>query len=236
MIIPFTIGKNSSGEDQFVDLSELPLLMMSYSEENVLNDFLQKIYLTKYPYKEANYFITNTRRLKLWGGNNEEDFIFLKDEPMETSINSRHQLFKWVTDEILRREQILKLKKIKNFKRYISLNLWNKDKLSYQFLVVDDIWDIVTAKPKVLGLTLMRIILYGPAVGIHTIFASGISYRNLLQQLININPFVTKVLQEKYGVPEPTQISELGRELIYSPDGLIFYRKNGFLELEKYYS
>ncbi len=235
MIIPFRIGKNSSGEDQFVDLSELSLLMMSYSEEHVLNDFFQKIYLATYPYKESNYLITNSRRLKLWGGNNEVDRIFLKDEPLETSINSRKQVFKSLTDEILRREQILKSKKIKDFKRYFSLNLWNKDKLSYQFLVVDDIWDIVTAKPKGLGLNLIRIMLYGPAVGIHTIFASGISYRNLLQHLVNINPAITKILQEKYGVPEPTQISVLGSELIYSPDGLIFYRKNRFAELEKYY-
>jgi hypothetical protein len=236
MIIPFRIGKNSSGEDQFVDLSELPLLMMSYSEEHVLNEFFQKIYLETHPFKASNYFITNSRRLKLWGGNNEVDRIFLKDEPLETSIHSRQKLFKSVTDEIIRREQILKSKTIKDFKRYFSLNLWNKDKLSYQFLVVDDIWDILTAKPKGLGLNLIRIMLYGPVVGIHTIFASGISYRNLLQELVNINPAITKVLQEKYGVPEPTQISVLGGELIYSPDGLIFYRKNGFAELEKYYS
>ena len=77
--------------------------------------------------------------------------------------------------------------------------------------------------------------LFGPAVGIHTIFASGISYRNLLQQLININPAITDMLQEKYGVPEPKQISVMGKELIYTSDDLIFYRINGFEELEKYY-
>ena len=235
MIIPFKIGKNSNGEDQHIDLSDIPLLMMSYSDEKILNNVFQKLYLLQYPYKGANYIITNSRRLKLWGARNVEDQIFLKDEPEQTSIHTRQKLFKKVIDEIVRREQILKSKKGSDFKRYYSLNLWNQDKFSFQFLMIDDIWDIVMAKPRVLGINLIRIMLFGPAVGIHTIFASGISYRNLLQQLININPAITDMLQEKYGVPEPKQISVMGKELIYTSDDLIFYRINGFEELEKYY-
>ena len=235
MIIPFKIGKNSNGEDQHIDLSDIPLLMMSYSDEKILNNVFQKLYLLQYTYKGANYIITNSRRLKLWGARNVEDQIFLKDEPEQTSIHTRQKLFKKVIDEIVRREQILKSKKGSDFKRYYSLNLWNQDKFSFQFLMIDDIWDIVMAKPRVLGINLIRIMLFGPAVGIHTIFASGISYRNLLQQLININPAITDMLQEKYGVPEPKQISVMGKELIYTSDDLIFYRINGFEELEKYY-
>jgi hypothetical protein len=235
MLIPFKIGKNSNGDDQYIDLSEIPLLMVSYSDEHILNEVFQKLQFLQYPYKGANYVITNSRRLKLWEARNVEDQIFLKDEPEQTNIHSRQKLFKKVIDEIVRREQILKSKKGMDFKRYYSLNLWNQEKFSYQFLMIDDIWDIVTAKPRGLGINLIRIMLFGPAVGIHTIFASGISYRNLLQQLVNINPAITDMLQEKYGVPEPKQIGVMGKEFIYTSDGLIFYRKNGFEELEKYY-
>jgi hypothetical protein len=64
----------------------------------------------------------------------------------------------------------------------------------------------------------MRIILYGSDVGIHTIFTSKLSYRNLLEQLININPSITKELQKKYGVPEPKRINSIGHELLFTAD------------------
>ncbi len=64
-------------------------------------------------------------------------------------------------------------------------------------------------------------ILYGPSVGLHTIFESAISYRNLLQQLVQVYPILTLELQKKYGLPEPKQIRQLGHELIFTPDELI---------------
>ncbi|MEI7474800.1 MAG: hypothetical protein WCK67_08470 [bacterium] len=235
MIIPFKVGKNSNAEDQFIDLSDVPLLMISYCEEGNLNMVLQEINQIEYPYKQANYFITNSKRISLKEDFNFETIYFLKDEPERGYISSRKSMFRIITDEITFRQQLLKAKKVKDFKRYFSLNLWNTEKRSYQFLIIDDIWDIVTAKPKDQVISLIRIILYGPAVGIHTIFASGISYRNLLEQLINVNPQITDLLQEKYGVPEPTQMSALGKELIYTPDGLIYYKSKNMGEIEKFY-
>jgi len=122
-----------------------------------------------------------------------------------------------------------------SFERYHSLNLWNTVKLPYQFLLIDDIWNLVKAKPESLAISLFRIILNGPAVGIHTIMGSNISYRNLLQHLISLNPPIRKMLQEKYGIPEPTQISAIAQELILTPDKLVFYKKTGVANLEKYY-
>ena len=186
MIIPFKVGRNSNGEDQFIDLSEIPLLMISFSDETLLSLLFQNIRGIDYPYKGGNYIATNTRRLKHWGEIKTDDFIYLRDEPEQGNISSRKNLLKIVTDEISRRQQIIK--KVKDFKRYHSLNLWNNERLTYQFLLIDDIWDIIVAKNKDIGLQLIRILLYGPAVGMHTIFASGISYRNLLSQLVISTP------------------------------------------------
>ena len=235
MIIPFKVGKNSDAEDQFIDLSDMPLLMISYCEEEKLNNVLQAMNRIDYRYKQSNYIIANSKRLRLNGHIESEAFYFLKDEPERGNIISRKLMFKVINNEITYRQQLLKSRKIKDFKCYFSLNLWNEVKKSFQFLIIDDIWDIVTAKPKDLVISLFRIILYGPAVGIHTIFASGISYRNLLEQLVNVNPQITDLLQEKYGVPEPTQISALGKELIYTSDGLIYYKEKNIGEIEKFY-
>lgn len=67
MIIPFRVGRKSNGEDQFIDLSEIPLLMISYGEESTLNFLFQHICNIEYPDKSSNYLATNTRRLKQWG-------------------------------------------------------------------------------------------------------------------------------------------------------------------------
>jgi hypothetical protein len=55
----------------------------------------------------------------------------------------------------------MKQKKILDFKRYTSLNIWNEIKLDYLFVFVDDIWDIIVSKPKNLGLNFMMILLSG---------------------------------------------------------------------------
>ena len=81
----------------------------------------------------------------------------------------------------------------------------------------------------------MMILLYGPLVGIHTIFASTISYRNILEQLINQHPVLTIELRKKYGFPEPKRISELGQELIFTAEGLVYYKKSAISDLIKYY-
>lgn len=144
-------------------------------------------------------------------------------------------MLKLLNDEISRREKLISKNRIKDFKRYCSLNTWQTEKLTYQFFVVDDIWDLIISKPKSLGLSLMRVILYGPQVGIHTIFTSSLSYRNLLEQLIHINPTISMELQRKYGVPEPSKINTLGSELIFSAENLIFYKQAGSSEMKKMY-
>lgn len=233
MVIPLAIGINSDAEIQEIDLSVIPLLMISYCEEQSIGSVFKQIYSTPYSSLDLCYLITNSQRITQWTLAQKKGDVFLRDEPEQGTVISRFLLFKNISSEIDRRSKILKSKKSKSFKAYFMLNLWNEKKLYYRFLLIDDVWDILTAKPKTLGLTLMRIIVYGPAVGIHIILCSGISYRNLLQQLVSINPSITIILQAKYGIPEPKQIGSISRELIYNPDGLIFYKKGE--ELEKYY-
>ena len=235
MLIPLIIGKNSNGENLFIDLAITPLLMISYCEEEQLANIFSQLQSLTYPFKQNDYYISSLRKCKTWKINVQNAFTFYKDEPDKGNVKNRIKMMKLLNDEISKRERIIKLKKLPDFKRYFSLNTWQTEKLAYQFFVIDDIWDLIISKPKSLGLSLMRIILYGPQVGIHTIFTSSLSYRNLLEQLISINPSITKELQKKYGVPEPQKINTLGSELILTADNLIFYKKAGSMGMEKMY-
>ena len=192
---------------------------------NILNAF------SAFP--DCNYIITNNRRFNSWKPVAANDYLFFRDTPESGNMHTRKQLIKKVLTDISKRQKILKLKKARSFNHYYSLNLWNEIKLGYSFLLIDDVWDLITSKPASLGLSLIRILMYGPAVGIHTIMASGISYRNLLQQLISINPTILTELQNKYGIPEPKQINLMGDEIIFTPDDLIFFKQAGKMEMER---
>ena len=235
MLIPLIIGKNSNGENQIIDLAEMPLLMVSYCRTEQLQSLYSQLQSLQYPFKQKDYYISSKRKYTSWDIELQNSYTLFKDDPDEGSIKSKAKMLKLINDEISRRERILKNKKSPDFKRYFSLNTWQTEKLSYQFFVIDDIWDLIISKPKSLGLSLMHIILYGGHVGIHTIFTSSLSYRNLLEQLININPSITKELQKKYGVPEPQKINSLGSELILTAENLVFYKRGGATEMERMY-
>ena len=226
------IGKNSDGEDQYIDLTKVPVLIISYCEDEQLRYIFSQF--DSFDFVSKNYLIANTRFLNDWGLHKEHFHLFMRDDP-KIEFDTRIDLIDYIIKEIVNRQKIMKKKKVVDFERYVSLNTWNDIKLGHQFLIVDNVWDIIVSKPVKLGLNFMMIILYGPLVGIHTIFASGISYRNILEQLIHKHPILTIELRKKYGFPEPRKISELGQELIFTPDGLVYYKKNAISDLIKYY-
>lgn len=239
MIFPFIIGVNSNNEPQCIDLATVPLLMVSYTDSHELLPYFLQFQVSPFSggsitaeTAQSHYFIGHSR---FGFANASVESSFYTDEPEKGSHISRARLLQTVLREMQFRARVMKQKKMDSFERYHSLNLWNTIKLPYRLLLIDDIWNLVKAKPDSLSISLFRILLNGPTVGIHTIMGSNISYRNLLQHLISLNPPIRKMLQEKYGIPEPTQISAIAQELILTPDKLVFYKKAGEGSLEKFY-
>lgn len=228
-------------EPQYIDLAQVPLLMVSYSDSIELQQYFSQITFSEpaglsggstAAEQAGNFLIANSRHLPT---NPNGWSYFLTDEPESGTHITRAKLLNAVLREMQFRTRIMKQKRMTSFEKYHALNLWNTVKLPYQLLLIDDIWNLVKAKPASLSIQLFRIILNGPEVGVHTIIGSNISYRNLLQHLIELNPAIRKMLQEKYGIPEPTQISTIAQELILSPDNLVFYKKSSMADLEKLY-
>jgi hypothetical protein len=232
MSVKILIGKNSLGENQYIELKEVPILMISYCDEDQLTSIFSQFGL--YSPLNKYYLITNSRLFKKWKFKKEHVNVFIRDQP-EFDIVNRNEFINQISDEVFRRKKIMKQKKILDFKRYTSLNIWNEIKLDYLFVFVDDIWDIIISKPKNLGLNFMMILLYGQDVGVHVVFASAISYRNLLQQLVNSFPSLAIELKKKYGIPGPDKLSELGHELIFSPEDFVYYKKGSMDDMVRYF-
>ena len=234
MHIPFAIGKKSDGKIYSIDLSETANLMVSYCEERQLKKMFKDLQSIDYAYKTKDYYFVSKRRCVEWGVDLQMMHTLFKDEPEAGSIRKKTELFKMLTGEILRREKLLSRKQV-DFKKYFELNTWQDQKMTYQFFIVDDIWDLIKGITKTQGLNLIRILLYGPMVGIHTLFTSSLSYRNLLEQLVDIHPGVIEELRMKFGVPEPKRINSFSSELIITADFLVFFKKAGETEMERLY-
>jgi len=226
MSLSIYIGKNSTGDNIFIKADDIPLLIISYCREEQLTRIFKQF--RNLQQVERNYMITNSRRFNEWGFRKENFITFLRDLP-SFDINSRAKLLKQILNEINNRKR-----SIKNLTEYHLLqnrDLINlKNNLNERYLIIDDIWDIITSIPKTNALNLLLIMLYGPEVGIRTIFASIISYINLLQQLVHLHPQLKIELKKKYSIPEPKLISDVGHELIFSIDDFVYYRSGQNLE------
>lgn len=218
MILPMVIGKNSAGEDVLLDVGVMPLLMISYCNEDQLGMIFKQ--LNRGDQTEKHFLMTNSRRFYQWGFRKNGFLTFLRDMP-SFDISSRAKFLRQVMQEINRRQQLIKSDHTIIFNQ--------------RFLFIDDIWDVITSKPKKNALDLMMIMLYGPEVGIRTIFASIMSYMNLLQQLVHLHPQLSVELQKRYGTPEPRLIGEVGHELIFSMEDFVYYKKGIAHPIERYY-
>jgi hypothetical protein len=149
-------------------------------------------------------------------------------------LPSRAMILQAIMSEIKRRQLVLKKEKANQGlgpHPTIPVSM----PTTKRFVFIDDVWDIIISKPKKNALNLMMIMIYGPEVGIITVFASIMSYMNLLQQLVHLHPEITVELQKQYGIPEPRLISEFGHELIFSTEDFVYYKKGMAFSLERYY-
>ena len=216
MKIPVVIGKNSSGEDKFIDLDHIHVLFVSYLHSKQLNEIIKQVT----GYENSTYFISQNcdKELQL---NKEKCSLYIKDEPTLGNLYNRKEIFKQILKEI-KRERSSTVKKKSNT-------------IQFRFLVVDNIWDIISSKHKQLALDLMLIIIYGALIGYRIIIGSTLSYRNLLEQIITMHPILIKELENQFKSPIPKRIDEICDELIFTAEELVYHKRPQTLSLEKYF-
>ena len=231
MVLPLVIGKNSAADNVILDIGMIPILMISYCNEEQLGLIFKQF--KGQDDLSRNYLITNSRRFYQWEFSKNHFITFLRDMP-SFDLPSRAMILQAIMSEIKRRQLALKKERANEGlgpHPTIPMNMAT----TKRFVFIDDVWDIIISKPKKNALKLMMIMIYGPEVGIITVFASIMSYMNLLQQLVHLHPEITLELQKQYGIPEPRLISEFGHELIFSTEDFVYYKKGMAYSLERYY-
>jgi hypothetical protein len=159
-------------EPQYIDLAQVPLLMVSYSDSKELQQYFSQISFSEpaglsggiTAAEQAGNFLN--RQQPPLAKQPQWMVLFFnrrtrKRDPYHSCQIAQRRLARNAVSQ-----RIMKQKRITVFEKYHALNLWNTVKLPYKLLLIDDIWNLVKAKPASLSIQLFRIILNGPAVGV----------------------------------------------------------------------
>ncbi len=217
--LPLVIGQTAAGEPYTLSLAAQPHLFVSYAEENHLQDFFVRI-------------------CEQWQLNNEMGYPQIA-LAVKSALADRLQMV--ITPDSLFRlyrtnPQGLELADsarlffrtlMREFRRRVGKRQRMPEKAAFPPLVIfsDEVLGLaVIGRRRATGDQLLRLLAEGPAVGIHAVLATGVSFRNLVQQLM------------RTPVPPSTAEQLLGRELVLSGEGLVFYREEGQMNYRKLYS
>ena len=107
MTTQLLIGKNSDGEDQYIELTKVPVLIISYCEEEQLKSIFSQFNL--FDFVNKNYLIANTRFFKDWGLKKDHFHLFMRDNP-KIEFETRIDLIDHLLEEIVNRQKIMKKK------------------------------------------------------------------------------------------------------------------------------
>ena len=100
-----------------------------------------------------------------------------------------------------------------------------KNNKNISLIIIDDIWLVVPKLKNNSAKQFKQLLNEGSSFGFYFIIGSSMPYRNLLLQLMT-----DRKEGNKSGV-----INQLGAEIIFNPDGLIFFRERNNINFNTYY-
>lgn len=219
--VKIIIGKRSNNDLFIVELQNLPHLFVSYSE-----DFqFQQLFSGIIENNKENDRITLITAFK------KSTKLFCKISIDESSNNieaekqeSKYDFWKSLMREFKKRK--VGYQKSKN----IFLN-----KQNILVVLIDDLIGTAITQRKYTGLYFLQLLVEGPALKIHFVACSGTAYKNLLNQMLSLNPKIKKALQAQMPDINFSVHYPLGAELIITPDDFYFFKERGSEEFERMY-
>ena len=213
--IPLVIGRQSTGEETIIDLRELPNLFISYSNDDQLpllyTSFIQQILLLDIP---VAFSFSLSSRLA---------------EHIQPLVADKSILIQFMHAT----HEAGKINTIVEFVEALSLEGKRRKALSKMHsptskptplvVFIDDIFEVLMLPHKKTPLLFIELLITGAMQHIYFILGSTGIYRNLLNQIIHVNPSLQRKLKKPVQVLSYNQ--PLGAELVMNPDGLLFYRE-----------
>lgn len=212
------IGRVSSGEIIYLDLIQSRNIFISYFKTEQLDVILKNIseYAGKSEYtklyiasdsKYKGYFIDPNTKI-----NGCKTYFF--DKPFRSTLKNKSDFINALYKEYTSRKRVKKKKEISN----------------QIIVIIDNIWNIIQNISKSSGSKLIELLSKSYFVEINFIIASPTSYYNLFNQIIQ--PVYGK---DNHRYVSDNGIKNIGAEIIYNSDELIFLKYHNSMELNRLY-
>ena len=209
MIMNVPVGKTSNNDLYTIDLFSLPHLFLSFGEQQQLTHYLQQVIKGLHTYGEMQFAGSLSKRsfeLISKPGITEWKYLFIRNEDDIENSSTRYLFLQQLVRELKRRQK-------RTLNRPVLI------------VFIEDVLDLVITKRRSTGLQFLQLLIEGPASGIHVMAASGRAYRNLLLQLLNLNPVVKEQLLKQLPGIDLSVHYPLGAELVITPEEVYFFRQ-----------
>ena len=213
--LSINIGRNSAGIPHKIDLISLPNLVISYNEKDQLAESLYR-FIKDLSGIQSVLFATSIGNKLAKSISHLEDnthilFNFLHEESPDAHIKSIDQFIDFVAKEFKSRKRIQKSSPTLDLPPLV--------------VIIDNIFEVILSNRKKTALLFIEMLANCPSQSVYFIIGSSGMYKNLLDQIIHLNPLLRRKLEKSnpgIKINEP-----LAAEMIINPDGLIFFRKRG---------
>lgn len=221
-MLKLSIGRISSGEIIYLDLIESRNIFISYFKTEQLDAILMniseyaenaentKLYIAA-DSKYKSYFIDTDTNI-----NGCQTYFF--DKPFRSTLKNKTDFINALHKEYTSRKRA----KIK------------KETSNKIIVIIDNIWNIIQNISKSSGSKLIELLSNSYMAEINFVIASPKSYYNLFNQIIQ--PVHVKNLKiDNYQYISDNGIKNIGAEIIYNSDELIFLKYHNSMELNRLY-
>jgi hypothetical protein len=221
-MLKLSIGRLSNGEIVYLDLIQSRNIFLSYFKTEQLEAFLRNIAEYSGNADNTMLYIAIDSRYRGYYLNNEVKLnvcqTYFFDKPFRSTIKNKAEFINSL------------------HKEYISRNRGKnkKDKPKTIIVIIDNIWNIIQNISKSSGSKLIDLLSNSYGVEIHFIIASSTSYYNLFNQIIQPEHRKNDKIEGKPNLQE-NGIRNLGAEIIYNSDELIFLKYHNSSELNRLY-
>jgi hypothetical protein len=206
-LIAFSIGYNSSGKLINKDLLCLDNLFISFIETPQVKYLYDQILDNAFSQMNDGLLICKSiSLLNIDKYYKVETYVY--DNPLSGSVQKKNKLFN------------------KIFREFNKLKI-QQQPIKIRLIVIDNIWELMPKLTRQNLKQLKQLLAEGANYGIHFIIGSSMPFRNLLLQLMTTSEDQSKLPR--------SPLNQLGAEIIYNPDEMIFFREKNQLQFESYY-
>ena len=183
MALPVGLGKDISGRAVFLDLAEMPHLLVAGTTGSgksvMLNSMLTSLLLTADP-RRVKMVLIDPKRVELAPFGKIPHLI----TPVVTDVKKAANALSWAVAEMERRYEVLERKGVRSLEVY---NERTENEMPYVVIVIDELADLMMAAAAKVEDAVIRIAQKARAVGIHLVVATQRPSVDVITGMIKAN-------------------------------------------------